>query len=410
MGAGHDHSHATGWGTEYPLSKLVQPEDLASFLQFTGPDQELYNLQGSPLLLDDRWIKMPDGQYRLSQSDFARPYLNPLSHTHDKFRGNRFIPLKDYLNILAGDKEIDNVDDFLIDATSRMRDSYGDPIDLFSEYGLQDLETLVDTYNPYGNVDQYTDVNTELLQRPFTGFFRQYANEPGIEALRYYMGQENPEPFYDVSLEEFQPYRGEELIDRKFAYDWEDFDEYDEAGSTLGRFNSEEGDQIGIYDINLRNRKNKAKHTAMHELMHFLEKNYGMAGYMDQPNRYNKLPNSPYTKNVNWYRMMKRGTDAHDIIYGIDKLTRQSNDPLYKKYLSGSISPDNFNAIQDTYNASKAANIKDNYQIVNKPKLAHTSDFPIRSDISYDYKPPGTTYGPAGMGGFNSGGIASLVI
>tara|TARA_Y100000361_G_C11128118_1_gene327244 strand:- start:34 stop:1257 length:1224 start_codon:yes stop_codon:yes gene_type:complete len=407
MGAGHDHSHATGWGTEYPLSKLVQPEDLAYFLQFTGPDQELYNLQGSPLLLDDRWVKMPDGEYRLSQNYKAQDYLNPSSY--GEYSENRFIPLGDYLNILAANKDIDNVDDFLIDATSRMRDANNYPIDLFDESNFHTLETLVDTYNPYGNVNEYTDVNTELLQRPFSGFFRQYANEPGIEALRYYMGQENPQPFYDISLEEFQPYRGEESIDRKFAPSWDDLDEYDEAGDTLGRFNSEESDQIGIYDINLRNRKNKAKHTAMHELMHFLEKNYGMAGYMDQPNRYNQFPDSS-GDNVNWHRMMKRGYDAHDIIYGIDKLTRQSNHPLYRKYLSGSISPDNFNAIQNTYNASKAANIKDNYQIVNKPKLANISDFPIRSDISYDYKPPGTTYGPAGMGGFNSGGIASLVI
>ena len=400
---------------DHPLSDLIQPDDLAYYLQF-DPRKELYNYQGSGLLFDDRYIKMPDGTYGISQGDEAQKYLNPKSFYTDFYKDNRFIPLREYLNILAGSKDIGNPEDFIIDATSRMTDQYGDPIDLFSEYSSQDLDTLVDTYNPYGNVNQYTSVNTELERRPFSGFFGQYANEPGIEALRYYMGQENPEPFYDISLEDFQTYRDDESVDRNFLPDYKMDRDYFEDGKTLGTYNSDRvaktgSGQIGIYDKNfIGENKNKAKHTAIHELMHFLEHGYGMAGYANQPNRYNQKTYE-FDHNPNYYRQLKRGHDAHDIIYAFDQLSKYSDsNPFYKKYLSDPLNQESYDAMQNTFNTSKAANIKDNYQIVNKPKFDNLERLPIRGDISYDYKPPGTTYGPAGMGGFNSGGIASLVI
>jgi hypothetical protein len=376
---------------EYPLSDLIQPEDLASYLQF-DPREELYNYQGSGLLFDDRYIKMPDGTYDLSQSNEAQKYLNPKSYYDDFYAGNRFVPLREYLNTLAGSKDIGNPKDFIIDATSRMKDEYGYPIDLFSDSSdFHNLDTLVDTYNPYGNFTNNEAVNTELERRPFSGFFRQYANEPGIEALRYYMGQENPEPFYDLSLEEFQPYRDDESVDRNFLSDYSMERDYNNSSKTLGLYNSDmsaknRSGQIGIYDDNLRNRKNKPKHTAMHELMHFLEQGYGIAGYTNEPGRYNE---STYEldSDPNFYRKIKRGSDVHDSIYALDQLSRSSdNNPFYKQYLSDPLSQRSYDEMQNTFNASKAANIRDNYQIVNRPKFDNLSDFPIRSDISYDFK------------------------
>lgn len=397
---------------EYPLSDLIQPEDLASYLQF-DPREELYNYQGSGLLFDDRYIKMPDGTYGLSQADQAQQYLNPKFYYNDFYAGNRFIPLREYLNTLAGSKDIGNPEDFIIDATSRMTDQYGNQIDLFSENSSQDLDTLVDTYNPYGNFDRNEAVNTELERRPFSGFFRQYANEPGIEALRYYMGQENPEPFYDLSLEEFQPYRDDESVDRNFLADWKMEKDYDDYSKTLGMYNSDNFGQIGIYDDNLRNRENKPKHTAVHELMHFLEHGYGTAGYTNELGRYNQ-PEYEGSSDRNFFRKYKRATDVHDNIYALDQLSRSSdNNPFHKKYLSDALSQRSYDEMQNTFNASKAANIKDNYQIVNRPKFDNLSDFPIRGDISYDLKE--STNSPGHPSNFNprgrkDGGLASFML
>jgi len=361
---------------------------------------------------------MPDGTYGLSQADQAQQYLNPKSYYDDFYAGNRFVPLREYLNTLAGSKDIGNPEDFIIDATSRMKDEYGDQIDLFSENSSQDLDTLVDTYNPYGNFTNNEAVNTELERRPFSGFFKQYANEPGIEALRYYMGQKNPEPFYDLSLEEFQPYRDDESVDRNFLADWKIERDYDDSkDKSLGMYNSDNFGQIGIYDENLRNKKNKPKHTAVHELMHFLEHGYGTAGYTNEPGRYNQAeyegPSDP-----NFYRKYKRGTDVHNNIYALDQLSRSSdNNPFYKKYLSDALSQRSYDEMQNTFNASKAANIKDNYQIVNRPKFDNLSNFPIRGDISYDLKEstnsPGhpSNFNPhTNQQSMNAGGIASLML
>ena len=410
---------ATGpdFSKEYPLSDLIQPEDLASYLQF-DPREELYNYQGSGLLFDDRYIKMPDGTYGLSQADQAQQYLNPKSYYDDFYAGNRFIPVREYLNTLAGSKDIGNPEDFIIDATSRMKDEYGDPIDLFSDSSdFHNLDTLVDTYNPYGNFSNNEAVNTELERRPFSGFFGQYANEPGIEALRYYMGQENPEPFYDLSLEEFQPYRDDESVDRNFLSNYSMERDYDNSSRTLGLYNSDNVGQIGIYDDNLRNRENKPKHTAVHELMHFLEHGYGTAGYTNEPGRYNQAEyEGPSDRN--FFRKYKRGTDVHNNIYALDQLSRSSdNNPFYKKYLSDALSQRSYDEMQNTFNASKAANIKDNYQIVNRPKFDNLSNFPIRGDISYDLKEstnsPGhpSNFNPhTNQQSMNAGGIASLML
>ena len=406
---------ATGpdFSKEYPLSDLIQPKDLASYLQF-DPREELYNYQGSGLLFDDRYIKMPDGTYGLSQANEAQDYLNPKSYHNDFYAGNRFVPLREYLNTLAGSKDIGNPEDFIIDATSRMKDEYGDTIDLFSDTSdFHNLDTLVDTYNPYGNFSNNEAVNTELKRQPFSGFFRQYANEPGIEALRYYMGQENPEPFYDLSLEEFQPYRDDESVDRNFLSDYSMNRDYFEDGKTLGMYNSDNFGQIGIYDDNLRNRKNKPKHTAVHELMHFLEHGYGTAGYTNEPGRYNQR-DYELSDDPNFYRKLKRASDVHDNIYALDQLSRSSdNNPFYKQYLSDALSQRSYDEMQNTFNASKAANIRDNYQIVNRPKFDNLSDFPIRGDISYDLKE--STNSPGYPSNFNprkrkDGGLASFML
>tara|TARA_R110002074_G_scaffold9159_1_gene36682 strand:- start:43 stop:1116 length:1074 start_codon:yes stop_codon:yes gene_type:complete len=357
---------------------------------------------------------MPDGTYGLSQGNEAQKYLNPKSYYDDFYAGNRFVPLREYLNTLAGSKDIGNPEDFIIDATSRMKDEYGYPIDLFSDSSdFHNLDTLVDTYNPYGNFTNNEAVNTELERRPFSGFFKQYANEPGIEALRYYMGQENPEPFYDLSLEEFQPYRDDESVDRNFLSDYSMERDYDNSSRTLGLYNSDNVGQIGIYDDNLRNRENKPKHTAVHELMHFLEHGYGTAGYTNEPGRYNErayeLDSDP-----NFYRKIKRGSDVHDNIYALDQLSRSSdNNPFYKQYLSDALSQRSYDEMQNTFNASKAANIRDNYQIVNRPKFDNLSDFPIRGDISYDLKE--STNSPGHPSNFNprgrkGGGLASFML
>tara|TARA_R100000900_G_scaffold409_1_gene592 strand:+ start:133 stop:1356 length:1224 start_codon:yes stop_codon:yes gene_type:complete len=406
---------ATGpdFSKEYPLSDLIQPKDLASYLQF-DPREELYNYQGSGLLFDDRYIKMPDGTYGLSQSNEAQDYLNPKSYHNDFYAGNRFIPVREYLNTLAGSKDIGNPEDFIIDATSRMKDEYGDTIDLFSDSSdFHNLDTLVDTYNPYGNFSNNEAVNTELKRQPFSGFFRQYANEPGIEALRYYMGQENPEPFYDLSLEEFQPYRDDESVDRNFLSDYSMERDYDNSSRTLGLYNSDNVGQIGIYDDNLRNRENKPKHTAVHELMHFLEHGYGTAGYTNEPGRYNQR-DYELSDDPNFYRKLKRASDVHDNIYALDQLSRSSdNNPFYKQYLSDALSQRSYDEMQNTFNASKAANIRDNYQIVNRPKFDNLSDFPIRGDISYDLKE--STNSPGHPSNFNprgrkGGGLASFML
>jgi hypothetical protein len=405
---------ATGpdFSKEYPLSDF-QPKDLASYLQF-DPREELHNYQGSGLLFDDRYIKMPDGTYGLSQADEAQDYLNPKSYHNDLYAGNRFIPVREYLNTLAGSKDIGNPEDFIIDATSRMKDEYGDTIDLFSDSSdFHNLDTLVDTYNPYGNFSNNEAVNTELKQQPFSGFFRQYANEPGIEALRYYMGQKNPEPFYDLSLEEFQPYRDDESVDRNFLSNYSMERDYDNSSRTLGLYNSDNVGQIGIYDDNLRNRENKPKHTAVHELMHFLEHGYGTAGYTNEPGRYNQR-DYELSDDPNFYRKLKRASDVHDNIYALDQLSRSSdNNPFYKKYLSDALSQRSYDEMQNTFNTSKAANIRDNYQIVNRPKFDNLSDFPIRGDISYDLKE--STNSPGHPSKFNprgrkDGGLASFML
>jgi hypothetical protein len=405
---------ATGpdFSKEYPLSDF-QPKDLASYLQF-DPREELHNYQGSGLLFDDRYIKMPDGTYGLSQADEAQDYLNPKSYHNDLYAGNRFIPVREYLNTLAGSKDIGNPEDFIIDATSRMKDEYGDTIDLFSDSSdFHNLDTLVDTYNPYGNFSNNEAVNTELKQQPFSGFFRQYANEPGIEALRYYMGQKNPEPFYDLSLEEFQPYRDDESVDRNFLSNYSMERDYDNSSRTLGLYNSDNVGQIGIYDDNLRNRENKPKHTAVHELMHFLEHGYGTAGYTNEPGRYNQR-DYELNDDPNFYRKLKRASDVHDNIYALDQLSRSSdNNPFYKQYLSDALSQRSYDEMQNTFNTSKAANIRDNYQIVNRPKFDNLSDFPIRGDISYDLKE--STNSPGHPSKFNprgrkDGGLASFML
>ena len=304
--------------------------------------------------------------------------------------------------------------DFIIDATSRMKDEYGDTIDLFSDSSdFHNLDTLVDTYNPYGNFSNNEAVNTELKQQPFSGFFRQYANEPGIEALRYYMGQKNPEPFYDLSLEEFQPYRDDESVDRNFLSNYSMERDYDNSSRTLGLYNSDNVGQIGIYDDNLRNRENKPKHTAVHELMHFLEHGYGTAGYTNEPGRYNQR-DYELSDDPNFYRKLKRASDVHDNIYALDQLSRSSdNNPFYKKYLSDALSQRSYDEMQNTFNTSKAANIRDNYQIVNRPKFDNLSDFPIRGDISYDLKE--STNSPGHPSKFNprgrkDGGLASFML
>ena len=102
---------------EYPLSDLIQPGDLASYLQF-DPREELYNYQGSGLLFDDRYIKMPDGTYGLSQANEAQKYLNPKSYYDDFYAGNRFVPLKRD-GTLSNSPKSKNVDSSIIGYADR---------------------------------------------------------------------------------------------------------------------------------------------------------------------------------------------------------------------------------------------------------------------------------------------------
>ena len=94
-------------------------------------------------------------------------------------------------------------------------------------------------------------------------------------------------------------------------------------------------------------------------------------------------------------------------------ITFKNEKEVVEKYLSDALSQRSYDEMQNTFNASKAANIRDNYQIVNRPKFDNLSDFPIRGDISYDLKE--STNSPGHPSNFNprgrkGGGLASFML
>ena len=260
------------------------------------------------------------------------------------------------------------------------------------------------------NLDYYNPnkasgiINTELVPKPYEGMFKSRLNEPAVQALRYYLGQDNVEPFYDIS--EFETPRGPHK-------------EVDEG--LLGQFNPDEklmpgvphplyADQIGIVDDRITKDRSR-KDTAWHELLHWYETNYGLAGYMNDSNRYRKNEPSRWT---DWNKL-ERGFDAHKLIRGLQHGTSSMNpkDQRYKR----SWSKNEWNEIMKTYEDSRKANINENYAIMEGPnKLDRTGDMAVRSDIDYTYKPAMGPVGPPGQPvtgrhiGYNTGGIASLVL
>jgi len=378
----------------------------------------------------------------------------------------RFTSVRDLWNKILNVTDKEDPAAYAEDLASRWVDAAGKPIDIFDlGIGEHGMDTLVDTYaapqmpiddfvrmniqegtteeidslikeyedqSRISNLDYYNTyekgktqtarnvpyssigegmINTELVPKPYEGMFKSRLNEPAIRALRYYLGQNDPEPFYDIS--EFMTPKGPHK---------------DVDTGLLGQFNPDENlmpgvphplyaDQIGIVDDSIT--KNKTREdTAWHELLHWYETNYGLPGYMDDLDKYREK--KPWRKSQPkdyepFFNKWRRGHDAHRLIYGLDYGTSSMNpkDQEYKR----SFSKNDWDQILKTYDDARKANVNENYEIMRGPdKLDRSSDWPVRSDIDYTYKPSVHNYnysapdrGDWGPGlHLNRGGLSSL--
>ena len=433
--------------SNFPLSS-IQPGDLAKYLQF-DPTTELYNWAGSGAFGPLHSVTRPDGRVVLPGSWEAEDLLHPsrdsgygdyeFSEDLDDFMyedPRRYTSVDDLWNKILNVSDKEDPEAYAEDVTSRWMDVAGNPIDIF-EHGMN---TLVDTYAApqmpiddfvrmniqegtteeidslikeyedsqiINNLDYYNPskgsgiINTELVPKSYEGMFKSRLNEPAIQALRYYLGQNDPDPFYDIS----------EMVTQL------------KKEGLLGRYNPDEKfmagvphplyhDQIGIVDDSITKNESR-KDTAWHELLHFFETNYGLPGYMNKLNRYREKKPSRWT-NLNKFR---RGMDAHELIFGLQYGTSYMN-PKDQEY-SGSWSKNKWNQVMKSYEDARKANINENYAIMEGPnKLDRTGDMAVRSDIDYTYTPSVHNYnysapdrGDWGPGlHLNTGGIASLVL
>ena len=442
--------------SNFPLSS-IQPEDLAKYLQF-DPTTELYNWAGSGAFGPLHSVTRPDGRVVLPGSWQTEDLLHPSRDSgYGDYEFNedldgymyedprRYTSVDDLWNKILNVSDKEDPEAYAKDVTSRWMDVAGNPIDIFElGKGQHGMDTLVDTYaapqmpiddfvrmniqegtteeidslikeyedsQMINNLDYYSPskgsgiINTELVPKSYEGMFKSRLNEPAIQALRYYLGQNDPEPFYDISQQ-----RGPHK---------------DVNVNKLGQYNPDEKfmpgvphplyhDQIGIHDANITEEHEGAgESTGWHELLHFYETNYGLPGYTDKLNRYREKKPSRWT-DLNKFR---RGMDAHKIINLLGYGTSTMN-PKDQEY-SGSWSKNQWNQVMKTYEAARKANINENYAIMEGPnKLDRSGNMPVRSDIDYTYTPSVHNYnytapdrGDWGPGlHLSTGGIASLVV